>query len=348
MKDSRFEETLLHDDISNFTEDDITQTYESVISDLENAKDSFHIENEIEKTIIKTNAIVFPAACLVRNHRELQAERSIEIPMKGNPRRFQENRRKIASKLTCLLREKLSKIARTIAEKKSEFADRKLFDTRIGKIVTKIPFGITITVIVLCVMFNKRIHDNDILDRFKLDCLTVKSVFDSRIFSYSLIHMNLEHLIPNLVILSLFGSIVEIKLGTLNLLISYFSMCYLIGLGWYFRKVILIGQCTANQNSVIGSSGAVYGIMTIAFLVCLFETLPKTEKNERKMKYRFWNLFGSLATLFAISVLYLNEIVFNPNEKTATDVHIIGSIVGLPFFILLLAKDSIFNYFQRK
>ena len=234
MKDSRFEETLLHDDISNFTEDDITQTYESVISDLENAKDSFHIENEIEKTIIKTNAIVFPAACLVRNHRELQAERSIEIPMKGNPRRCQENRRKIASKLTCLLREKLSKIARTIAEKKSEFADRKLFDTRIGKIVTKIPFGIIIIVIVLCVMFNKRIHDNDILDRFKLDCLTVKSVFDSRIFSYSLIHMNLEHLIPNLVILSLFGSIVEIKLGTLNLLISYFSMCYLIGLGWYF------------------------------------------------------------------------------------------------------------------
>ena len=112
--------------------------------------------------------------------------------------------------------------------------------------------------------------------------------------------------------------------------------------------MILIGQCTANQNSVIGSSGAVYGIMTIAFLVCLFETLPKTEKNERKMKYRFWNLFGSLATLFAISVLYLNEIVFNPNEKTATDVHIIGSIVGLLFFILLLAKDSIFDYFQRK
>ena len=343
MKDSKSGETLLHNDISNFTEDDITQTYESVISDLENAKDSFHIENEIEKTIIKTNAIVFPAACLVRNHRELQAERSIEIPMKGNPRRCQENRRKIASKLTCLLREKLSKIARTIAEKKSEFADRKLFDTRIGKIVTKIPFGIIIIVIVLCVMFNKRIHDNDILDRFKLDCLTVKSVFDSRIFSYSLIHMNLEHLIPNLVILSLFGSIVEIKLGTLNLLISYFSMCYLIGLGWYFRKVILIGQCTANQNSVIGSSGAVYGIMTIAFLDCLFKATLLLDS-----KYRFWNLFGSLATLFAISVLYLNEIVFNPNEKTATDVHIIGSIVGLPFFILLLAKDSIFNYFQRK
>ena len=155
--------------------------------------------------------------------------------------------------------------------------------------------------------------------------------------------MNLEHLIPNLVILSLFGSIVEIKLGTLNLLFSYFSMCYLIGLGWYFRRVILISQCAANQNSVIGSSGAVYGIMTIAFLDCLFKATPLFES-----KYRFWNIFGSLATLFAISVLYLNEIVFNPSEKTATDVHIIGSIVGLPFFILLLAKDSIFDYFQRK
>ena len=347
MKDSRFEETLLHDDISNFTEDDITQTYESVISDLENAKDSFHIENEIDKTIIITDAFDYPAACLEENHRELRAERSIEIPSEGIPGKTHENRRKLASKLsskfTCLLQEKLGIITETIAKKKSEIANRKLFGERIGKIVTKIPFGTIFIVLVLCVIFNKRIHDNDILDRYKLDCLTVKSVFDSRIFSYSLIHMNLEHLIPNLVILSLFGSMVEIKLGTLNLLFSYFSMCYLIGLGWYFRKVILIGQCAANQNSVIGSSGAVYGIMTIAFLDCLFKATPLF-----KSEYRFWNIFGSLATLFAISVLYLNEIVFNPNEKTATDVHIIGSIVGLPFFILLLPKDSIFDYFQRK
>ena len=102
---------------------------------------------------------------------------------------------------------------------------------------------------------------------------------------------------------------------------------------WRFsQKVILIGQCAANQSCAIGSSGAVYGIMSIAFLICLFETLPKTEKNERKLKI----------------VLYLNEIVLNPKEKTATDVHIIESIVELLFFILLLAKDSVFDYFQRK
>jgi len=83
--------------------------------------------------------------------------------------------------------------------------------------------------------------------------------------------------------------------------------------------------------------------MTIAFLDCLFKATPLF-----KSKYRFWNLFDSLDALFAISILYLNEIVFDPNKKTATDVHIIGSIIGPPFSILLLAKDSVFDYFQRK
>ena len=322
MQDSRFEETILHNDISNFIEDDLTQTYEPVICDLdtvsiyENTKDSFHIENEVEKSIINIHAIDSPTACLEENHREFQAERLIEIPFVG------------------------SSFPVDITEKNSKTA---ILDIKpcVKKNGSKIPIGIISIVLLLCVMFIKRVHDNDILDRFKLDCIIVKSVFDSRIFSYSLIHMNFEHLIPNLIFLTLFGSIVEIKLGTLNFLISYFSICYLVGLGWHFRKVNPIGRCAANQSSVIGSSGAVYGIMTIAFLDCLFTPLFKSE-------YRFWNIFGSLATLFAISVLYLNEIVFNPNEKTATDVHIIGSIVGLCFFILLLAKDSIFNYFQRK
>ena len=343
MKDSRFEETLLHNDISNFTEDDLTHTYEPVITDVdtvsiyEKNEDSFHIENEVTKSIINIHAIDSPAACLEKNHRQ-QAATVVEIPSAG---RIQEKKTncasKVSSKITHLLREKLS----IIAQKKTELADRKLCGKRLGSIVSKIPFAVIFIVIILCVMFNKRIHNTDIIDRFKLDCLTVTSARDFRIFSYSLVHMNFEHLIPNLIFLSLFGSIVEIKLGTLSFLISYFSMCYLVGLGWYFRKVNLIGQCVANQNSVVGSSGAVYGMMTIAFLVCLFEAFSNP-------KYRFWNLFASFASFFAISVLYLNEIVFNPNEKTATDVHIIGSIIGLLLYIILLAKHSVPKYFRRK
>ena len=347
-KDSRFEETLLHNDISNFTEDDLTHSYEPVISDLdtvsiyEKIEDTFHIENEVTKSIINMHAIGSATACLEENHRELQDVTVIEIPSDG---RIQEKKTNFASKacskITHWLREKLSIIAKKI----TELADRELCGNRLGSIVSKIPFAVIFIVLILCVMFNKRIHNTDIIDRFKLDCLTVTSALDFRIFSYSLVHMNFEHLIPNLIFLSLFGSIVEIKLGTLSLLISYFSMCYLVGLGWYFRKVNLIGQCVANQNSVVGSSGAVYGMMTIAFLVCLFEAFRKDMTHR---KYRFWNLFGSLASFFAISVMYLNEIVFNPNEKTATDMHIIGSIIGLLLYIILLAKHSVPKYFRRK
>jgi len=318
MQDSRFEEILFHNDISNYIEDDLTQTYEPIICDrtvsiYENTRDSFHIENEVEKSIINIHAIDSPAACLGENHREFQAERF---------------------------------------ESKTVILDRKPCVEKIG---SKIPIGIISIVLLLCVMFIKHINDNDILDRFKLDCIIVKSVFDFRIFSYSLVHMNFEHLIPNLIFLTLFGSIVEIKLGTLNLLISYFSICYLVGLGWYFRKVNLIGRCAVNQSSVIGSSGAIYGIMTIALLVCLFDVSPliKPKKNVGILKYRFWNLLGSFITLFAISSLYLTEVILSsnllyPNEKTATDAHIIGSIIGLPLYIFLLVKDSIFGYFQRK
>ena len=347
MKNSRYEETLLHNDISNFTEDDLTHTYEPVISDVdtvstyENTEDSFHIENEVAKSIINMHAIRSATACLEENHRQRQAV--IEIPSAGEnqEKKISNFASKASSKIIHLLREKLS----IIAKKKKKLADRKLCGERLGSIVSKIPFAVIIIVLILCVMFNKRIHNTDIIDRFKLNCLTVTSALDFRIFSYSLIHMNFEHLIPNLIFLSLFGSIVEIKLGTLSLLISYFSMCYLVGLGWYFRKVNLIGQCVANQNSVIGSSGAVYGIMTIAFLVFLKPFLFEAFFNR---KYLFWNLFGSFASFFAISVLYLNEIVFNPNEKTATDVHIIGSIIGLLLYIILLAKHSVPKYFRRK
>jgi len=303
MQDSRFEETILHNDISNFIEDDLTQTYEPVICDLdtlsiyENTRDSFHIENEVEKSIINIHAIDSPAACLEENHREFQAERLIEIPFVG--RSFP--------------------VAITEKNSKTAILDRKPCVEKIG---SKIPIGIISIVLVLSVMFIKRVHDNDILDRFKLDCIIVKSVFDSRIFSYSLVHMNFEHLIPNLIFLTLFGSIVEIKLGTLNLLISYLSICYLVGLGWYFRKDNLVDRCAANHSSVIGSSGAVYGIMTIALLVCLFDVSPllKPKKNVGIPKDRFWNLFGSFITLFAISSLYLTEIIISsnllyPNEK---------------------------------
>ena len=336
MKDSRFEETLLHNDVSNFTEDDITDTYESVISDLdkipvyENARDSFHVENEVAKSIINIQAIDFPAACFERNDRQLQDVRLIKIPMaKSN----QEKRPKIASKFVPF-------------DQTSADADtHKSFGS-------KIPFGIIFIVLILCVIFNKRMHDTDILNRFKLDCLTVKSVFDLRIFSYSLVHMNFGHLIPNLMLLILFGSIVEIKLGTLNLLISYFPMCYLVGLGWYYRKVNLIGQCSTNQSSVIGSSGAVYALMTIAFLDCFVKALPLKFKNyddfESEESDHYWNRFGASLTFFVISFLYIYEIVINPSEKTATDVHIIGSIMGIPFYFFILLKNSVLKNFQKE
>ena len=374
MKNSREEQILRHDEISNFTEDiPMNHSLESAMLEIDNImneiKDSIHFENEIEKSIQNIHEVpviekspiadcqliaaekraVNHASTISMNQENFAPKVDPEIS-NGKILSCKKILQKISKSIVGELSKQFSKIENSVKYSIEKFQN--------NFYLSKIPFGIIAIVLMLFITFklqkNSRILEGDLLNRFKLDSLNVNSVFDSRFLSYSMVHMNLEHLIPNLLFLSLFGSIVEIKLGTLNLLFAYFSMCYLVGLGWYYRQLTLISQYSANQ-SLVGASGAIYGLMTIALLICLFDAYPilissigSKVSGSKPVKYRFWNLFGSSIAIFAICSLYLSETVLFPSVQTATDAHIIGSIIGIPVFILILLKNRIFEYFCNK
>ena len=355
MKNSRDEEVFLHDDISNFTEDvPMTQTFESALSELDDLLESIREsvnENELQnisaKHCYKNLPISSAADC-----KQFVSNDQVAINIADFDETddfFAKLRLKtILRKFKILASKNLTRISKSILKHFSKDAVEKPAkeNSYLSKIYKFSPFGIFFIVLGLSITFklqsDPRIFDGDLLNRFKLDSRTVQSVFDYQLFTYSLVHLNIEHLISNLVLLSLFGTIVELKLGTLNLLSAYISMCYFVGLGWFLGE--------SHHTSIVGASGAAYGLMTIAFLVCLYEVLPifLPRKDSKPMKYRFWNLFGSFIAIFAICSLYLSETIFFPNRHTATDAHIIGSIIGIPVFILIQFKNAAFRYFCDK
>ena len=209
---------------------------------------------------------------------------------------------------------------------------------------------ITVVCMLLIIYFFQSFDDNN-ENVFKLDCSKVKSSFDLRLVTYSLLHGSMSHLLSNLFILTFFGILVEQSLGTVTFVVSYFLLSYCVGLGWYLHKRSL-DQCElANQSHVIGASGACYGLIVMAFVgyfsmiikLC-FSNRLKPETPRKKFFYDMRILFG--ICLFCILVLVLNYIidfVFYSNQNTVTDTlaHNLGTILGFPIYISILLINLI-------
>lgn len=134
-----------------------------------------------------------------------------------------------------------------------------------------------------------------------------------RIFSHSVGHANMEHLMGNMAFILLLGPIVEEKYGGKNLLIMLFTTALITG---------LIHTLFFN-NPLLGASG-------IVFMLILLVSLVNFKSKEIPL------------TFVLIVLVYIGKEVIGTfaEDNIAHSTHIIGGIIGA-FFGFSLAKKRI-------
>jgi membrane associated rhomboid family serine protease len=122
-------------------------------------------------------------------------------------------------------------------------------------IVTIVIIGIT------CLISFKGFKDYDFFDQYKFNILGIQRGESYRFFSSGFLHLDVQHLLFNMLTLYFFAGIVVYSLGTVAFLIIY--IVSLLGgnfLSYMFHK-------DENHYSAIGASGAVSGIIYSAILL---------------------------------------------------------------------------------
>ena len=134
-----------------------------------------------------------------------------------------------------------------------------------------------------------------------------------RIFSHSVGHANMEHLMGNMAFILLLGPIVEEKYGAKNLLIMLFSTALLTG---------LIHTLFFN-NPLLGASG-------IVFMLILLVSLVNFKSKEIPL------------TFVLIVIVYIGKEVMGTfsEDNIAHSTHIIGGIIGAIFGFSLAKKKK--------
>lgn len=134
-----------------------------------------------------------------------------------------------------------------------------------------------------------------------------------RIFSHSMGHANMEHLMGNLAFILLLGPIVEEKYGSKNLLLMFFTTAVLTG---------LIHTMFFNVG-LLGASG-------IVFMLILLVSLVNFKNKEIPL------------TFVLIVIVYIGKEIMGTfsNDQVAHSTHIIGGIIGAIFGFMLSSKSS--------
>jgi GlpG protein len=134
-----------------------------------------------------------------------------------------------------------------------------------------------------------------------------------RIFSHSIGHANMEHLMGNMAFILLLGPIVEEKYGGKNLLIMLFTTALITG---------LIHTLFFN-NPLLGASG-------IVFMLILLVSLVNFKSREIPL------------TFVLIVIVYIGKEVIGTfsDDNIAHSTHIIGGIIGAIFGFTLAKKKG--------
>jgi len=130
------------------------------------------------------------------------------------------------------------------------------------------------------------------------------------LFSYMFLHINLQHLLSNMIVLLSVGRAVESEIGS-----AKFGLV-LVGSGAVSGYIHVLNN-PASTMSVIGASGAVFGaisllllLMPFKFTSALFIPLPGV-------------LLGlGMITVEVVSLVYVNDV------NVAHDMHLYGFLVG--------------------
>jgi membrane associated rhomboid family serine protease len=121
---------------------------------------------------------------------------------------------------------------------------------------------ITLLIIILNVYFSYRgFKNSSFFDRYKFNIASIKSGNSVAILSSGFLHVDLQHLIFNMVTLYFFADIVISFLNPI-----YFVLIYLGSL-LFGNLLTLFFQRNNNTYSAVGASGAVTGILYAAILL---------------------------------------------------------------------------------
>lgn len=159
-------------------------------------------------------------------------------------------------------------------------------------------------------------------DSLAIDTTRGKEVY--RWYTYSLLHLNKNHIGINLLCLSIYGSLIEFDNNTWRLVMIH-TLSILggaFGAGWEARF-------TKESQQVVGASGGNYGLLSsqIGNLVLNWTELTLFRKT----------VFTLLIVSTVISDIIVNVILFNPKVSYST--HVGGFIFGL-FAGLVFLKNQ--------
>jgi membrane associated rhomboid family serine protease len=169
------------------------------------------------------------------------------------------------------------------------------------------PYGNYIVILMMVTIFAIQFLGDP--NKLYLNALILKKPTLNALIGYSWLHLDLLHVLSNIVLLAVFGK----------------AACTQLGAGKYFIVYIFIGiiagiaHTLLDGRSAIGSSGAVCGIMGVAIVLSWQKLSP----------------FGPWIILTWVAVSVVAAI--DPTNPDASCAHITGFVTGMIVAILLAA-----------
>ena len=152
-----------------------------------------------------------------------------------------------------------------------------------------------------------------------IDIINPLALYSGQEFSYyqMITHMFLHsdeiHLLFNMIFLFLFGIIVEKSIGSLNFILLYFLSC----LGAALLQLMIF----TGDQSMIGASGAIFGIVTFSAFV---KPSPKISLVFFDFKIKWFVIFLILSEFYSI--------IFEPSAYVAHWAHIGGALTAMFYY----------------
>ena len=143
-----------------------------------------------------------------------------------------------------------------------------------------------------------------------------------QMITHMFLHSDEIHLLYNMIFLFLFGIIVEKSIGSLKFLLLYI----LSGLGAAILQLMIF----TGEQSMIGESGAIFGIVTFSAFI---KPNPKINLIFLDLKLKWFVIFLILSEFYSI--------IFDPSIYVAHWAHIGGAITAMFFYSLNKNLNSI-------
>ncbi|MGI0075793.1 MAG: rhomboid family intramembrane serine protease [Nitrosopumilaceae archaeon] len=134
------------------------------------------------------------------------------------------------------------------------------------------------------------------------------------LITYQYLHANVRHIVSNLVILSVFGALIESRIGSIRTLLFINISGILSGLWW------VLFHLNAPESYVVGISGSTYSLVSVCFLYIL----------PRKNRYAYYG------ALVALIILALIQPIVSLTNNSAWGSHIMGIFVGMLYAAYLM------------